>query len=522
MSSGNGTPLRVAFYTRISTDEDHQKFSLGAQKDRLEAYCTSQWGTDWQLHQMYQDQESGTHMKRPGLQAMLLDAQAQTFDHLLVFRVDRLSRKVHELASMVDLLKQHEVHLASITEPFDTANPAGKMMLQMLGVFAEFEHATIVERTKAGMAKKASTGRWVGGNPPYGYTHKPESGLVIRDEEAVLVRKIFKWYVIDREGSSSICRQLNQAGHRRRSGRPWDKRAVIYMLQNPLYVGKLRWRELVHEGIHDPIISEILFDKAQEIMKGRREESPGHQFNRNGERLLTGVIKCSKCGSHMIGYSTTKKNSGQRYPYYTCNKRWADKSCNQDNTRADHLEEAIMQDIGDMFRDEQFMARVWEEANRKLSAEKPDIENEISEVFTKIEMIQGKIDRYFKAFEDGSLEPQVCSAKVKDLKAQVDDLESEKRELQARRERLELPAIDKEMLTSLLANFEKVMAAGTNAQRKDLLQRIVKKVVVHGRSKVEIWYGIPNQETVCNLERKAPRVGLEPTTHRLTADCSAD
>jgi len=138
---------RVAFYTRISTDEQTQKYSLGAQKERLEAFCTSQYGSEWTLFNVYRDTESGTHLNRPGMHQMRADAQAQAFDTLLVFRVDRLSRKVKELALLVDELTKADVDLRSITEPFDTSNPAGKMMLQMLGVFAEFEHSTIIQLT---------------------------------------------------------------------------------------------------------------------------------------------------------------------------------------------------------------------------------------------------------------------------------------------------------------------------------------------------------------------------------------
>ena len=133
---------------------------------------------------------------------MLYDATTQAFDVLLVFRVDRLSRKVRELAQMVDELTKYGVTLKSITEPFDTANAAGKMMLQMLGVFAEFEHATIVERTKVGMEKKAKGGQFVGGNVPYGFTLDPEKGLIINEEEALIVRKMFQMYAFGREGTS--------------------------------------------------------------------------------------------------------------------------------------------------------------------------------------------------------------------------------------------------------------------------------------------------------------------------------
>ena len=171
--SKKGKWMKVAFYTRISTDEDHQKYSLEAQKDRLENYCKGLYDS-FELFKIYKDTDSGTHMNRPALEEMLFDAENGLFNSLLVFRVDRLSRNVRRLSQMVEELTKHNVVLKSITEPFDTEPPAGKMMLQMLGVFAEFEHATIVQRTKVGMEKKAKGGEWCGGVVPYGYQLDPE------------------------------------------------------------------------------------------------------------------------------------------------------------------------------------------------------------------------------------------------------------------------------------------------------------------------------------------------------------
>lgn len=501
---------KVAFYTRISTDEDHQKYSLDAQKDRLEAFCKSQYGDDWTMFKVYRDMESGTHMNRPGLEEMLFDASQRAFNVLLVFRVDRLSRKVRELAMMVDELTKLGVTLKSITEPFDTANAAGKMMLQMLGVFAEFEHATIVERTRVGMEKKAKGGNWVGGVIPYGYRFDPEKRLLVDTQEAVIVKKMFKMYVFGREGTQTISNKLNDAGDRKRSGKKWDKRMIIQMLRNPLYIGKLRWREAVYEGNHEGIISPELFEMAQQIIRERSEELSGRNWHNGDERLLAGTIRCGRCQAHMVGVSTHKKN--RKFPYYLCNKRWSTHDCTQDYVRADLLEAAILQDVKAMFRDEQFMARVWEEANRRLGAEKPDVEKEIAKVDAQMAEAHARVDRYFHAFETGAMKPEVCGEKVKDLNSRLAELEIEKRDLESRRERLNLPALDRETLAALIDDFERVMAEGTNPQKRHLLQRLVKKVVVHDRRTVEIWYGLPSQTSVRTPGYSSPRVGLEPTT----------
>jgi site-specific DNA recombinase len=430
-------------------------------------------------------------MNRPGLEEMLFDAETQAFDSLLVFRVDRLSRKVRELAQMVDELTKAGVVLKSITEPFDTANAAGKMMLQMLGVFAEFEHATIVERTKVGMEKKARSGKFVGGNVPYGFRIDPDKGLVAQEEEAIIVRKMFKMYAFGQEGSSAICTLLNNAGCRNRNGRKWNRRVVLYMLSNPVYVGKIRWREVLHEGNHDPLVSQALFQKANEVLQSRNEDSKGRQWHNEDERLLTGIIRCGRCKSPMFG-GGGKKN-GVYIPYYVCAKRVNARECDQDYVRAELLEASIVEDVKSIFRDQDLMARIWDEANKRLGAERPNIEAEIGRVETQATKAQGAIDRYFRAFEAGTLDASLCNEKVKDLRARLAEMEVQKRDLEARRRKLELPAIDQEMLSGLVARLEEVMAEGTKAQRKDLLRRMVKKVLIHDRRTIEIWYALPNR-----------------------------
>ena len=161
--------------------------------------------------------------------------------------------------------------------------------------------------------------------------------------------------------------------------------------------------------------------------------------------------------------------------------------------RADLLEAAITEDIKAIFHDEQFMARVWEEANKRLASERPNIEKEVDANLAEAAKVQAATDRYFKAFEAGKLNPDLCNEKVQDLRARLEELKDQREDLEARREKLELPAIDRDMLAGLLGQFEKVMAEGPAPQRKDLLHRIVKKVLVHDRRTLEVWYALPNR-----------------------------
>lgn len=159
--------MRVATYTRISTDEAHQPYSLEAQAERLAGYAQSREG--WRIVRRFSDQISGAKLERPGLDRVLREAEAGHFALLLVYRVDRLSRSVRGLAHTLERLERAGVAFRSATEPFDTATSAGRMMVQMLGVFAEFERATITERVIAGMERKAARGEWTGGGVPFGY-----------------------------------------------------------------------------------------------------------------------------------------------------------------------------------------------------------------------------------------------------------------------------------------------------------------------------------------------------------------
>src|SRR5262249_16682900 len=153
---------------RRSTDEDHQPFSLEAQEIKLRAFVASQPG-DWQIIAVYSDDASGATTDRPELQKALRAARVGLFDTLLVYRVDRFSRRLRDLTTLLDDLDEAGVVFRSATEPFDTSTAVGRMLVQMLGVFAEFERETIIDRVTSGMERKAAKGLWTGGARPLGY-----------------------------------------------------------------------------------------------------------------------------------------------------------------------------------------------------------------------------------------------------------------------------------------------------------------------------------------------------------------
>jgi site-specific DNA recombinase len=198
-------PHRVAIYIRRSTDDEHQPFSLDAQRAALTKYVKAQPG--WTIVVEYEDDASGATTERPGLKKAINAAKAGLYDILLVYRIDRFSRSVANLLDLVTILEQAGVAFSSATEPIDTGGPFGRMILQLLAVFAEFERSIIIDRVKSGMTAKASKGKWAGGNRPYGYLIDPDTQrLVPHPDEAPILREIFHLYTRDRLGTRAIAR----------------------------------------------------------------------------------------------------------------------------------------------------------------------------------------------------------------------------------------------------------------------------------------------------------------------------
>ena len=166
-TADRGGDVRVGVYVRRSTDDEHQPYSIEAQDARLASYIGSQPG--WRQAARFADDASGATTARPGLRRALAAARAGMIDVLLVYRVDRLTRSLRDLVTLLDDLDHAGVAFRSATEPFDTATAIGRMLVQMLGMFAQFEQDTIIDRVIAGMERKAAAGKWKGGRRPFGY-----------------------------------------------------------------------------------------------------------------------------------------------------------------------------------------------------------------------------------------------------------------------------------------------------------------------------------------------------------------
>ena len=281
----------------------------------MEAFCASQEG--WLIVAHEEDRSSGAKLERPGLQAALELARSGKIDLLLVYRVDRLSRKVRQLAQLAEELDRVGVTLRSATEPFDTGAAAGRMMLQMLAVFAEFEHATIVDRVTAGIERRAKEGRWATGRLPFGYRRDDEKQVIADEREAPIVRRVFQLYTRERLGTTSIARLLG-AEHAPAPARGWQPAVVQWVLENEAYLGKVHWRGESYPGLHEPLVDQDSFDRAQALLTQRGHDLSLRRGNRS-DFLLSGVIRCGRCKRAYVGMSA--RGNGGVYHYYACSGR---------------------------------------------------------------------------------------------------------------------------------------------------------------------------------------------------------
>jgi len=512
--------VKIATYTRISTDEAHQPYSLEAQATRLRSYVDSQ--EDWELVRTFTDQASGATTERPDLERALAEARAHRFDLLLVYRVDRFARSVRGLATLLEQLDAAGVAFRSATEPFDTATPAGRMMVQMLGVFAEFERATIIDRVIAGMERKAARGEWCGGARPYGYLVDPDSGhLVVNPDEAPLVAVIFDRYGRKRHGAKTIATWLNKGGHRTKAGKPWNHMAVLTVLRNRVYLGEVYFRDTYHPAPHPPLIDLETFDLAGQILQLRGEEY-AHRASNASDYLLAGLITCTHCGKRYIG--TAAHGNKYRYRYYTCfsRHRYGTATCPAERLPADQLESEVRGSLLRTISRHDLLDAALAAGLARSGAKRRQHQDELGVVDAELAKAEEAIERYFLAFEAGTLSETTCGQRVQTLGGKIATLQARQGELVSLLEAEREPTVTQVHLDELRHHVIDTIEHGDPEAQKGLLQALVARIEVESRTSVRPCFRVPldgggltepNPSDIGKVRPpsgSAPQAGLEP------------
>ncbi|MFN9415903.1 MAG: recombinase family protein, partial [Pirellula sp.] len=347
---------RCAIYTRKSTEEGlEQEFnSLDAQREAGELYIKSQKHEGWEcIDTKYDDGGfTGANMERPGLRRLLADIAAGKIDCVVVYKVDRLSRSLLDFAKIIEVFDRHQVTFVSVTQSFNTASSMGRLTLNVLLSFAQFERDMISERTRDKMRAARRKGRWIGGKPILGYTVL-NTKLVVDPLESLRVQEIFRLYM-EMKSTLQVAKVLNERGWRMKEwttkkgktigGGEFNKNKVTAVLTNATYVGMIEYEGQLHPGLQEAIIKRDVFDRVQETLKqNSRMKKDLNRCKHNA--LLQGLLRCASCNCGM-SHSYTKKGS-TLYRYYVCHKAqkqgWA--CCPSPSLPAAEIEDFVIDQI---------------------------------------------------------------------------------------------------------------------------------------------------------------------------------
>jgi site-specific DNA recombinase len=468
--------IRVGVYVRRSTDDEHQPYSIEAQDTRLAAYIGSQPG--WRQAARFADDASGATTSRPGLQRALAAARAGVIDVLLVYRVDRLTRSLRNLVTLLDDLDQAGVVFRSATEPFDTATAMGRMLVQMLGMFAQFERDTIIDRVIAGMERKAASGKWKGGRRPYGYQVDTAAQALVPDPaETTVIRLIFDLYTSERLGARTIANTLNERGHRTTTGGRWSAHQVLRVLSNRVYLGELSFRGITTEGCHLPIIERAVFEQAQKILAARGEDHAKRAAS-GSDYLLTGLIRCPACGSAMLG--TRAHGKTRIYRYYSCYRRtrYDTSVCGSQRVNADAIEQAIIGALARFYRHQHdLIADAIAAAQARHAADNHSRRAELTTTERELARTNAAIDRYLAAFENGTLEPEDLAGRLAQLKARTGQLTARRDELASQLD-AEPAMPPPATLREIAHHIDQIIGSGSHNQRKALIEALVAQIKI--------------------------------------------
>jgi site-specific DNA recombinase len=371
------TPLRCAIYTRKSTEEglDQEFNSLDAQREAGEAFIQSQRREGWiVLPELYDDGGfTGANTDRPALQRLLQAVEARELDCVVVYKVDRLSRSLLDFTRMLSVFEKHQVSFVAVTQQFNTCTSLGRLTLNILLSFAQFERELIGERTRDKMSAARRKGTWVGGCPVLGYDVDPAGGrLVVNEEEAERVRAIFTLF----EESHSVLLTLAEIERRGwrlkswtrktgqfRAGVPFATNSLRRLLTNILYTGAIRHKGQPYPGEHAAILAPGTWERVQSLITHRATLERAGSRNKH-LALLSGLLHCESCGTRMV-YSYSGKND-RKYPYYVClnaqRKGWA--ACPGKSLSARAIEESVLKRLRDA-QPARFGASEWEQLDRR-------------------------------------------------------------------------------------------------------------------------------------------------------------
>lgn len=478
--------VRCAIYTRKSTEEGlEQEFnSLDAQRDSGEAYIASQKHEGWQcLPAHYNDGGfTGGNMDRPALRRLMADIEAGKIDCVVVYKVDRLSRSLLDFAKLMEVFDTTGTSFCSVTQQFNTATSMGRLVLNVLLSFAQFEREMISERVRDKIAASRRKGKWSGGMPILGYTVK-DTKLVVDKVESQRVRQIYELY-LEYQSLLATVTELNRRGWTtkrwttkkgtQRGGKLFTKNSLYSLLTNVTYVGKIKYKDEVHNGEHEAIVADELFQRAQTLLQ-RNGHTGGRAVRNKHGALLRGLLRCGPCGCAMSHTYTSKGN--RRYRYYVCGtaqqRGWSE--CPSPSVPAGEIERFVVEQIKCIGQDPAVIdetvrqaQRQTEEGIERLTHERVALQEQLRDDNAKLQVAAATTNNVERVSSLADVHERIRSAerRLTEIDNELISLNSE--------------LVDDTEVGNALANFDQLWEALAPREQTRVLELLVERVEYDG------------------------------------------
>jgi len=485
--------IHCAIYTRKSTDEGlEQDFnSLDAQRESAEAYILSQRGQGMiALKERYDDGGfSGGNLERPALKCLLNDIEGGKIQCVVVYKVDRLSRSLMDFARIIEVFEKHNVSFVSVTQQFNTTNSLGRLTLNILLSFAQFEREMIAERTRDKMSAARRKGKWIGGHPMLGYDIDPRGGrLVVNSDEAQQVRTIFDLY-LDYRAMLPVVQEIDRRGWRTkqwvtrrgetRGGKRFTKGGLFKLLTNAVYTGKIEFHGQIYEGEHDGIVEPEAWEQVQQILQSNGRNG-GADVRNNYGALLKGLLQCGSCDAGMLHTYTSKGT--RRYRYYVCVRAqqngWA--SCETKSISAPAIESAVVKQLEAIGADPRIAARALQKAEQQRLAGIGELTSERESAMRDLGALATELRQLVPLTVDGE---QVVTDRMADIQERIGRTQHRLAEIKQELKGLEAERVDEQDFRNALARFGPVWEYLNTREQGRIIHALVERVTYDGRTK---------------------------------------
>jgi len=424
------------------------------------------------------------------MKRLMDDIMVDKIDCIVVYKVDRLSRSLLDFSRIMGTFEKHNISFVSVTQQFNTTHSMGRLTLNILLSFAQFEREIISERTRDKITAARKKGKWIGGIPVLGYDIDTRGRrLIVNEEEAYRVRSAFELY-LEHQSLLSTAQELNRRGwttkrwvtkkERLRAGKPFQKNNLFRLLTNVIYIGKVYFKGEFYEGEHQAILEVDLWRRVQDLLK-RNGRNGGKLVRNKYGALLKGLLYCIPCQSAMV-HACTVKNKTTSYRYYVCSRAQKEgwHSCPTKSVPAAEIEEFVIDRIRCIGSDSNLIAETLNQARSQVQDSIKKLEDELDVVKGELKRHGNEVHRLVGDKAQHSDDQAQTSAKLADLEDQIRYARVRADGIREKIAKRKSELIDEKELTSALKEFDPILESLSLRERTRVIQLLVERVGYDG------------------------------------------